>query len=441
MTTSTNVTTDLCSLSATELAAAIAAKSVSSVEAVEAHLEHIERVNPEINAIPILDHEGALSGAREADAALARGERRGQLYGVPFTLKDAHAVAGMRSTIGFPPFDHVPHYDGTVAARLKSEGAILLGKTNVPTLLADHQTANPIFGRTNNPIDVSRTPGGSSGGAAAAIASKMTPFDVGTDLASSIRLPAHFCGIFGLKPTEHRVSFHGVFPIPGDPPRAVRALSCVGPLARMLSDIALLFSIISGPDGLDSDVVPLPADTRSERSEKDLRVAFAPSIDDLPVAEEIRALVERVARSLEERCAIVERAKLPSIGVEQQVRGLGDLIGMMTGAFGPDGDSDIKLGAYLRALDARDRVITLWETFFESWDVLITPPAMTTAFPHSEPAPQLLTAYGDLFNYSGHPAIVVPCSVDSNGLPMGVQVVAARNREANLFRAAGLLTA
>ncbi len=426
--------------SATALAAAIAAKDVSCVEALDAHLEQIEESNPSINAIVILDADGARAHAVEADRVLARGPGRGRLFGVPFTLKDAHATAGMRSTIGFPPFDHVPQFDGTVAARLKSEGAILMGKTNVPPLLADHQTSNPIFGRTNNPADLSRTPGGSSGGAAAAVAAHMAPFEVGTDLASSIRLPAHFCGIFGLKPTEHRVSLHGVFPIPGDPPRPVRIMSCVGPLARTLDDIELIFSIIAGPDNHDSDVAPVLLELDTMHSRNNLRVGFIPSIDGLPVADELRELVERVARSLDGTC-IVERAALPPIYVEQNLRAFGELIGYMTDAFGPQGDSDVALASYFRALDARDRAIAAWQSFFDRYDVLITPPAMTTAFPHGEPPQpyELLTAYGDLFNYSGNPAMVVPCTNHRNGLPMGVQLVAARYREDNLFRLARLI--
>src|SRR5438552_3263469 len=173
--------------STTEVASAIRARRVSAVEALEAHLAQIERYNAALNAVITIQPEQARQRAREADEALARGQRWGPLHGVPFTLKDAHATAGMRTTVGFPPLaDHVPQEDGTVAARLKQAGGILVGKTNVAEMLGDFQTANPIFGRTNNPWNVDRTPGGSSGGAAAAVASGMTPFDIGTDLSGSI---------------------------------------------------------------------------------------------------------------------------------------------------------------------------------------------------------------------------------------------------------------
>src|SRR2546421_7333242 len=243
--------------STTQLADAIRARHVSATEVLEAHLAQIDTHNPALNAIVTIDAERAYERAREADEALARGQVWGPLHGVPFTLKDAHATAGMRTTSGFPPLDYVPQEDSTVTARLKAAGGILMGKTNVATMLADYQSANPIFGRTNNPWNSERTPGGSSGGAAAALAAGMTPFEIGTDLSASIRIPAHFCGVFGLKPTEQRVPLTGL--IPGLPtPRSVRIMSCIWPMARTVEDLALLFSIIAGPGGRGTGVQPVP---------------------------------------------------------------------------------------------------------------------------------------------------------------------------------------
>src|SRR5213078_2116751 len=228
-------------------------------EVLEAHLAQIDTHNAALNAIVTMDAERARERAREADKALARGELWGPLHGVPFTLKDAHATAGMRTTTGFPPLaDYVPQEDSTVTARLKAAGGILLGKTNVAMMLGDYQTTNPIFGRTNNPWNIERTPGGSSGGAAAALAAGMTPFDIGTDLSASIRIPAHFCGVFCLKPTEQRVSLAGLIPDPRGTPRSVRIMSCIGPMARTVEDLPLLYPIIAGPDGRDTEVPPVP---------------------------------------------------------------------------------------------------------------------------------------------------------------------------------------
>lgn len=438
--------------STTELAAALRAGQVSAVEVLDAHLAQIEKHNSALNAIITLDAERAQERARAADAALARGERWGPLHGVPFTLKDAHATAGMRTTTGFPPFaDYVPQEDGTVAARLKAAGGILMGKTNVATMLADYQTNNPIFGRTNNPWDLERTPGGSSGGAAAALAAGMTPFDIGTDLSGSIRIPAHFCGLFGLKPTENRVSLAGL--IPGLPPTpSIRIMSCIGPMARTVEDLALLYSIIAGPDGRDTEVKPVPVEGLPPVELKQLRIAFTPTFPGLPVAAEIRSALAELAEQLQRAGAVVEEATLPPLDFNQELQSAGELIGMMVGAFQPEVDQPpTTLAQYLEALHRRDQSMIAWEQFFQSWDALLCPASMLTAFPHCEPGSALqldgqdvtywlVSAHTTLFNYTGHPAVVLPYKLDQAGLPIGVQLVGKRWDEARLLAMAKALT-
>src|SRR6202023_3419395 len=323
------VTTDGVFSSTTQLAGAIRSGHVSAREVLSAHLAQIATHNPALNAVVTLDADRASERAREADEALARGENWGPLHGVPFTLKDAHATSGVRTTTGFPPLaGYVPKEDGAVAARLKDAGGILIGKTNVPVMLADFQTSNPIFGRTNTPWDTARTPGGSSGGAAAALASGMTPFEIGTDLSASIRIPAHFCGVFGLKTTERRVPLTGVIPgLPG--PRPLRIMSTIGPMARTVDDLALVYSIIAGPDGLDTDVPPVPVGPAVAIELADLRIAVAPPFPGLPVAAEIRAAVAQVASTLAPLCRVVEEAPLPSLDFNQELAGGGALVGMM----------------------------------------------------------------------------------------------------------------
>src|SRR6266480_5011118 len=322
-------TMDIVFSSTTQLAAAIRSGNVSATEVLVAHLAQIHTHNPALNAIVTMDAEHAYERAREADEALARGEVWGPLHGVPFTLKDAHATAGMRTTTGFPPLaDYVPQEDSTVAARLKAAGGILIGKTNVHMMLADYQSNNPIFGRTNNPWNIERTPGGSSGGAAAALAAGMTPFDIGTDLSSSIRIPAHFCGMFGLKPTEQRVPLTGLIPgLPG--PRPIRIMSCIGPMARTVEDLALLFAIIAGPDGRDTEVAPVPVEEMPQLELNRLRIAFAPTFPSFPVAAEIREAVEEFAGRLSALGAVVEEAALPQVDFQQELASAGALIGMM----------------------------------------------------------------------------------------------------------------
>ncbi|TMD97876.1 MAG: amidase, partial [Chloroflexi bacterium] len=319
---------DIVFSSTTQLAAAIRAGHVSATEVLEAHLAQIDTHNPALNAIITMDAERAYERAQGADEALARGEVWGPLHGVPFTLKDAHATAGMRTTTGFPPLaDYVPQEDSTVAARLKAAGGILIGKTNVHMMLADPaQTINPIFGRTKNPWNSERTPGGSSGGAAAALAAGMTPFEIGTDLTGSIRIPAHFCGVFGLKPTEQRVPLTGLIPgLPG--PRPIRIMSCIGPMARTVEDLALLFAIIAGPDGRDTEVAPVPVEEMPQLELNRLRIAFAPTFPSFPVAAEIREAVEESAGRLSALGAVVEEAALPQVDFQQELASAGALIG------------------------------------------------------------------------------------------------------------------
>jgi amidase len=448
---STSLDSDLVFSSTTELAQAIRAGKLSVREALGAHLAQIATHNPALNAVITLDAERASERAREADDALARGENWGPLHGVPFTLKDAHATAGVRTTTGFPPLaDYFPGEDGAVAARLKAAGGILIGKTNVPVMLADFQTSNPIFGRTNNPWDTARTPGGSSGGAAAALASGMTPFEIGTDLAASIRIPAHFCGVFGLKTTERRVPLTGLIPgLPG--PRPLRIMSTIGPMARSVEDLALLYAIIAGPDGRDTEVPPAPVGQAANVELRDLRIAVAPTFPGIPVAADVRAAVAALAKQLSLRCRVVEEAALPSLDINQELASGGALVGMMIGAVQPgDQEEPTTLAQYLEALDRRDRSIVAWEQFFDRWDVLLCPPSMMTAFPHCDPGSHLqvdgkevvywtVSAHGALFNYTGHPAVVLPYALDPAGLPIGIQLVGKRWSESRLLAVAEAL--
>jgi amidase len=350
-------------------------------------------------------------------------------------LKDAHATAGLRTTTGLPRLtDYVlARWHGGRTA--EGGGRHLMGKTNVAAALADPgQTANPIFGRTNNPWNVERTPGGSSGGAAADVAAGLTPFEVGTDLGGSIRIPAHFCGVYGLKPTEHRVSLGGVFPgLPS--PRSVRIMSCVGPFARDVDDLALIYSLIAGPDGRDLDGPAVPVEPPNQVGLAELRIALASNLGDLPVASEVRTAVQELGRQIAELGAVVEEVALPQIDLHGDLRKAGALIGMMLSAFQPEGErGPATLAGYLAALDQRDRSIAAWEQFFDKWDSLLCPPAMMTAFQHCETGATLalpdrnveywaINAHTTLFNYSGHPALVLPCKLDHEGLPIGVQLI------------------
>ena len=278
----------------------------------------------------------------------------------------------------------------------------------------------------------------------------MTPFDIGTDLSGSIRLPAAYCGVFGLKPTEHRVSLAGL--IPGlPPPPSVRLMSCVGPMARSVEDFALLYGVIAGPDGHDTDVPPVPVAAPPHRELAQLRVAVAPTLPGLPVAAAIRNAIDGLARVLADAGAQVDAPTLPVMDVGEDLARAGELIGMLVGAFDAAGHAPpTSLAAYLQALHQRDQSIIAWEQFFAAWDVLLCPASMCTAFAHCEPGAPLpvdgqsveywsVSAHATVFNYSGHPAVVVPYGLDADDMPIGVQLVGKRWDEAQLLATARAL--
>jgi amidase len=436
---------------AAQLAAALRSGELSAVEVLEAHLAQIEAHNPVVNAVVTLDAERAREQAQRADRALARGELWGPLHGVPFTLKDCHATAGMRTTAGFEPLaNYMPEKDGTVARRLREAGAILMGKTNVSTLLIDIQSNNPLFGRTNNPWHPDRTAGGSSGGAGAALAAGMTPFDIGSDIGGSIRIPSHFCGLFGLKPTENRVSLYGHIPgLPGVP-RSVRITSSVGPMARSVEDLELLFELIAGPDGRDVEVPPLSRGETPQLALEELRLAFT-TFPGFPLAAVAREALHDLVASLEPLSAAVEEALPLDLNYEIALQRSRRLTGMITETFAPTNHQPVSLPDYFTELAYRDHFINGWEAFFAEWDALLCPVSMGPAFAHCEMESPLLVdgsevdywwanAHCKLFNYSGHPAIVLPYTVDDEGLPIGVQLVGKRWEEKRLLAIARCLT-
>jgi len=445
---------DPCELPARLLARRLRRRQISAAEAVETFLERIARHNPALNAVVSLDADQARERAAEADAAFARGEVWGPLHGVPMTLKDAHDVAGLRTTVGTVELDRIADEDGIVASRLRAAGAVLIGHTNVASWLADPlQTTNPVFGRTANPWDTKRTPGGSSGGAAAALATGMTPLEVGSDLAGSIRLPAHFCGVYGLKTTEHRVPFTGFFRQPGEVPRSVRIMSCLGPMARDVGDLELALRLIAGPDGKDGDVPPVPLGPRPRRRLQDLRLAVAPSLPGARVAKSIRKETERVAAVASNAGARVEE-RLPEIDWEDAFHLFGDLVTAITKT--DPGDEKRTLAWYFKALERRDCLISSWQSFFEDLDGLILPPALTTAFPHSEAGTSVdvdgkAVSYWEIggplpiVNLTGLPALAAPAGLDRAGLPIGIQIVGPLWSELRLldiaraFERAGIL--
>ena len=427
---------DLCDLPAHLLAKRLREREVTVGEVLEAHLARIERRNPALNAVVSLDVERARKLARKSQAALDRGAVMGPLHGVPMTLKDGHDVAGLRTTVGTADLDRLATTDGAVAARLARAGAIVTAHSNVAAWLADFQSENPVFGRTRNPWDETRTPGGSSGGAATAVATGLSPIEVGSDMTGSIRLPAHFTGIYGLKTTEHRVPLTGFYGPSDGPPRPVRILSCLGPMARDLDDLELVLKIISGPDDRDGDVPPVPLGAKPRVRLARLRLAFAPTLPGVTIASSIRERLEQVAaRASAAGCHVEQR--LPDLDWEAVYELVRDLPSVVTAVFEPrveEHDARQSLAWYMAALGRRDGFITGWQAFFEKVDVLLLPSAATPAFLHCRPGAsievggetigywesgRLLTA----INVPALPALAVPAGLDANGLPIGIQLV------------------
>lgn len=424
--------------SATELARLIRTKAVSSEEVVKAHLDRIVAVNPRLTAVVQLDSARALKAAKEADAGLERGDRVGPLHGVPFTIKDSFDTAGIISTGGTTGRSKfVPNTDATVVTRLKNAGAILLGKTNTPELTLSYETDNLVYGRTNNPYDLTRTPGGSSGGAAAILAVGGSPIDIGSDTMGSIRVPAHFCGIVGLKPTYGRVSRGGHIIPPGG---LVGRITHVGPMARFVDDLILLLPIISGTDSADPDVVPMKPGDPSTVRVKALRVAFFSENGKSKATADLAKAVLSAAKALAAEGSPIEEERPPGFDVIDPILSVinaGDsgeyyqnlLKQHGTSRMHPDTigilmrSRSVATGRkYSEALLNWDRLKESALKFMNDFDLLICPPASAAAPKHGGTR-GIDFSYSYMFNLLGWPAAVVRVGTSAEGLPISVQIV------------------
>jgi amidase len=436
---------DLLLGSAKKLAEAIRTKKVSAVEVTRAYLQRIEKYNPQVNAVVQIAPD-VIEQAQAADQALAKGEVRGVLHGVPMTVKDSLETAGIISTSGtLGRKSFVPKQDATCVARLKAAGAIVLGKTNLPELLMGLESDNLVYGRTNNPYDLARTCGGSSGGEGAAQAMGASAIGLGSDSGGSIRLPAHFNGVTSIKPTSGRTARTGQFPPYGG---ITERLSQVGVMSRWVEDLVLGLPLISGMDWRDQSTVPMPLGDPANVQLKGLRVAFYTAFGASVPTAETAATVHNAVKSVQEAGAVVEEALPPN--VEQSV----DLLHAL---FNPDGGARVK-GALAQLgttessplltgfLNIRPNPLTTnellavmsgWDMFrnsvlawLENYDVIICPVCTEPAMPHGEALTKLdAFSYMQTFNLTGYPAVVVRGGTSPEGLPIGVQVVARPWRE------------
>ena len=436
--------------SAKSMAQAVRDKEVSAVELVEAHLGRIEEVNSALNAVVQLAAERARAEAVEADAALARGESKGALHGVPFTLKDSIDTEGIITTGGtLGRKDFVPDADATVTARLRAAGGILLGKTNTPELTYAGETDNLVYGRTNNPFDLSRAPGGSSGGAGAIVCCGGAAFDIGSDTGGSVRGPAHYCGITGIKPNSGRVPRTGhIVPHSFG---AVDSLTQNGPMARYVEDLALILSIISGPDWDDPHIVPMPLGNPADVDISGLRVAFYTDNGLRVPTDEIVAAVRSAANALADAGCLVEedlpRAIPDNPDINNQLSqgdgqagarrllakyGTTETHEWMTRLLEKASENMVSVGEYTAALEQVDAYRSAMLGFMENYDVIVCPVSAFAALPHGESMTDENRSginYTATYNITGWPSTVVRGGTSPDGLPIGVQVVARPWRE------------
>jgi amidase len=471
---------DLDFATAAELTKALRERTISSRHLLDHLLGRIEKHNPDINAVVALDVERAEAAAEAADAATAKGQSSGILHGLPMTVKDVWETEGLVTTSGAPELrNHVPGMDALAVGRLKAAGAIIFGKTNSPLYAGDFQTYNEVYGVTNNPWDTSRTAGGSSGGAAAAVAMGFTPLELGSDIGGSIRNPAHYNGVYGLKPSWGVVPSRGH--IPGPPGNLVETdVNCNGPLARGVEDLRLVLGVVAGPVPEDARAWRLELDAGPEiREVSSLRVAtvFGEGSDLLPIARDVRANLEGFASRLAGAGAPVEAVPLPvplAEGLESWQALVGPIIGtgladetftaltaleVMTGD-----DPQLRSGRALvsryrtwaRANGRRQQQRAAWAAFFEDYDIVLAPVMPTAAFPHDidgsitermldvdgAAVPHLVAAaWCGAVGSVLLPAVTLPAGATPDGLPVGIQVIGPFLSDLRLLDIAELIDA
>ncbi|WP_396919210.1 amidase [Mycolicibacterium sp.] len=452
---------DLAFRSARALAAAVATKEVSSVELLDHYLTRGDNIGAQLNAIVARNEREAKAAAREADRMVSRGEPLGPLHGVPVTVKDSLEVAGMRTTGGSSRWGHhVSTIDADAVTRLRKAGAIVFGKSNLPADARDWQTYNEVYGTTNNPWDPTRGPGGSSGGSAAALAAGLTGLELGGDTAGSIRVPAHFCGVYGLRPSYGVVPRHGS--VSGHAPGSLAEfdMAVIGPLARHAEDLSLGLDVIAGPDRDNAPAWRLDLPPSRARTLREFRVVAWLDDPFCPVDRELVAAMEIVVTAMRSEGATVTERKGP-VGLEETMALYRPLLMAQSGLIEPNASYDAlvehaaaqaeipgfasELTVRYRdwhALDERrQRSRRRWAEFFDDVDVLLCPVSPTAAFPHDQrpdagwsvrtlqvdgeqrPYREMLTWVAPA-SLNHLPAAVAPIGSTSQGLPIGIQVIA-----------------
>ncbi|HEV8583987.1 MAG TPA: amidase [Methylomirabilota bacterium] len=446
---------------ATQLAAAIKGKKIGALELLDLYIARVEKYDGALNAVVVRDFARARARARAADKALARRQVWGPLHGVPMTIKESYDVAGLPTTWGVPAYkDRMATKNAVAVDRLLAAGVTLFGKTNVPLFLADWQSFNVIYGSTNNPWDVARAPGGSSGGSAAALAAGLTGLEAGSDIGSSIRNPAHFCGVYGHKPTW------GIVPRTGQAlpwQTAAVDIDVVGPLARSAADLELALSVMAGPDAIDAAGWQLALRAPRQKKLRDFRVALMLDAPGFPIDRQVQDRLGALAGFLRKQKVKVDERARPAVDVNEAWDVYVKLLRSATSDRQTDAEFEQNAGTarglpasdqsyraratraavlshrdWLAANEARTRMRQAWAEFFTSYDLLLCPVAPTAAVPHDQKrerfertvvvngTPTLVTDHLFWAGYTGVaflPSTAAPCGFTPSGLPVGVQIV------------------
>jgi amidase len=469
--------TDLAFRSARQLASDIRRGKIGCLELLDHYLARVERYDATINAVVVRDVDRARKRARAADRARGKGESWGALHGLPMTVKESYDVAGLPTTWGLPSLrDNIAGQNATVVDRLLGAGAVIFGKTNVPLYLADWQSFNAIHGTTNNPWDLARAPGGSSGGSAAALAAGLTALEAGSDIGSSIRNPAHFCGVFGHKPTWGIVPRHGQA-LPGQV--APVDIDVVGPLARSAADLGIALGVMAGPDPIDAAGWQLRLRPPRQRRLRDFKVAMMVDVQESPVDSAVRDRLHALAEFLRDQKVKIDDRARPAIDTGEAFRVYVRLLRAATSArqtnaefeknvtiardLRPDDESYYARATraavlphreWLAANEARHRMRLAWAEFFTRFDLLLCPVAGIAAFPHDQQGERHertvmvdgrhLPVTDHLFwaGYSGAsflPSTAAPCGFTADGLPVGVQIIGPQYGDLTCLAFAGML--
>jgi amidase len=474
---------EIVGMTVVELASAIRGKRVTSEEATAAYLHRDLEFNAKYHAIVTYNVQ-AMDRARQADLALANGKVWGPLHGVPFTVKDTFATRGLRTTAGAERLKtYIPEQNAVVVERLLNAGGVLLGKTNTPALAGDVQTSNALFATTNNAVDPNYTAGGSSGGPAVAVALQLSPFDIGSDLGGSIRIPASFNGVYGFRPTFELVSYRGhIPPAPGET-NGMRHMAVAGPLARSVADLAFVLPLIAGPGTGDHRAAPLPPAIRPSVSARKLRLAWTDHFGPVAADGAIGSAMRSLAGKLQSAGATVVEAEPPDFPYERAWETFGSILGHQ-------GDYDrsnlarwigdlwtrryfattpalrksfrpISVASYMRDLAAQDECIERLEIFLENYDAWLVPVTATRVFRHLAPSRHLGAfpvydtllpvgegrlpywtaniSFASVFSLTESPVVTLPIGHDEDGLPIGIQVAGKRFSDLDLLKVAEVI--